>query len=244
MFGCSILGVSLVLCLSPMVSLEPCTSGGTPGMPGIPGPPGYDGRNGLKGEKGNPGTAMQSGLAMGQKGQKGDPGFKGKPGKIGKSGIPGLPGVPGPVGPLGDPAEAEHAKSALVSAFSIRRATAVKPERGIPVRFTLVITNINDHYNTETGKFGCQISGTYYFVYHASSALKNLCVSIMLDGQRLAAFCDHMVNTHTQQMSSGGLAVYVKKGQHVWLETDHNNGMYAEGGKGDSVFSGFLVYAH
>ncbi|XP_062392060.1 complement C1q subcomponent subunit C [Sardina pilchardus] len=244
MFGCGVLGVSLVLCLSPMVSLEPCPCGGTPGTPGIPGPPGYDGRNGLKGEQGNPGMAMQSGMGMVQKGQKGDPGARGKAGKIGKSGIPGPAGVPGPTGPQGDPAEAEHAKSALVSAFSVRRATDVKPDRNTPVRFTNVITNINDHYNTLTGKFGCQISGTYYFVYHASSTLKNLCVSIMLDGQRLAGFCDHMVSTHPQQVSSGGLTVYVKTGQHVWLETDNNNGMYAAGERGDSVFSGFLIYAH
>lgn len=67
----------------------------------------------------------------------------------------------------------------------------------------------------------------------------------MLDGERLAAFCDHIGNKNSGlQVSSGGLAVYVKKAQEVWLETDTNNGMYAAGGKGDSVFSGFLVYAH
>lgn len=187
--------------------------------------------------------AMRPGLATGQKGQKGEPGVKGKPGKIGKSGVPGPPGDNGMFGPPGDQGESDNAKSALVSAFSVKRTTEVRPDRGTPVRFTSVITNINDHFNTLTGKFVCQIAGTYYFVYHASSSTKNLCVNLMLDGERLAAFCDHIGN-NAQQVSSGGLAVYVKKAQQVWLETDTNNGMYAAGDKGDSVFSGFLVYAH
>ncbi|KAL2095125.1 hypothetical protein ACEWY4_009844 [Coilia grayii] len=244
MLGCSILEVSLLLFLPSMVALQSCPSGGTPGLPGIPGSPGYDGRNGQKGEKGDPGTSVQPGPAVGQKGQRGDPGIRGKPGKIGRPGMPGPVGAPGLAGQPGDPGESAAARSALVSAFSARRSTDVKPDRGTPVRFTTVITNINNHYNVESGKFVCHISGTYYFTYHASSSTKDLCVHLLLDGQNLAAFCDHLVSNNAQQVSSGGLAVYVKKGQQVWLETDVSNGMYASGGKGDSVFSGFLFYAH
>lgn len=58
MIGRSVLGVSLVLCLSPLVSMETCNCAGTPGMPGIPGLPGYDGRNGQKGEKGDAGKEL------------------------------------------------------------------------------------------------------------------------------------------------------------------------------------------
>lgn len=189
------------------------------------------------------GMAMRPGLSTAQKGQKGEPGIKGKPGKIGKSGVLGPAGDPGMAGLPGDQGESDNSKSAQVSAFSVRRATDVKPDRSTPVRFTSVITNINNHFNTETGKFVCQIAGTYYFVYHASSSTKNLCINLVLDREKLAAFCDHIGN-NAQQVSSGGLAVYVKKAQQVWLETDMNNGMYAAGNKGDSVFSGFLLYAH
>lgn len=39
------------------------------------------------------------------------------------------------------------------AAFSVARGTDEYPERGRVIRFTNVITNINNDYNTETGRF-------------------------------------------------------------------------------------------
>lgn len=39
------------------------------------------------------------------------------------------------------------------AAFSVARGTNDYPERSSVIRFTTVITNINDDYNTETGRF-------------------------------------------------------------------------------------------
>ena len=45
------------------------------------------------------------------------------------------------------------------------------------------------------------------------------------------------------QVSSGGLAVYLKGGQEVWLETGNFGAMTSRPG-GVSIFSGFLMHRH
>ncbi|XP_030635602.1 complement C1q subcomponent subunit C [Chanos chanos] len=239
--GSPALRALLAVLLATLVATETCPSAGTPGMPGIPGQPGRDGRDGMKGEKGESGNPLRFGEAV-IKGQKGDKGKAGPPGKVGVSGDHGPRGPPGPVGPPGDRGESGGILPELQSAFSVSRITSNRPEANKPVRFTSVITNVNQHYDVSTGKFVCAVSGTYYFVYHTSSYGASLCVDLLRDRTKIASFCDHLYST--QQASSGGLAVYVRKGQSVWLETTANNGMYATGDKADSVFSGFLLYAH
>ncbi|XP_051956436.1 complement C1q subcomponent subunit C [Xyrauchen texanus] len=244
MFGGHIMFGTLLLvslCLS-LVSTDTCPSAGTPGLPGIPGLPGRDGREGVKGERGDPGIPVKPAEAF-KKGEKGDPGIKGSPGKRGRPGETGKEGSPGLLGPQGDPGMSGASKSHLQSAFSVSRATKNWPEANTVIRFSTIITNINDHFSMEESKFVCQIPGTYYFVYHASSQ-KNLCVILMLDGKKIASFCDHIYNNVSQQVHSGGLAVYLKKGVKVWLQTNSYNGMFATGDKADSVFSGFLINAH
>lgn len=39
------------------------------------------------------------------------------------------------------------------AAFSVARYSSVPPEKGAVIRFAKVITNINDDYDTETGRF-------------------------------------------------------------------------------------------
>ncbi|XP_018591833.2 complement C1q subcomponent subunit C [Scleropages formosus] len=239
MFAPRVLGILLTVAILPIVTSETCPSAGYPGIPGIPGMPGRDGRDGEKGEKGEPGDVWTS-KQLAEKGQKGEPGPKGPTGKIGRTGLPGLKGFPGPMGPEGDNGESSALEITLQSAFSVTRRTKAPPTRNSPVRFTHVITNINDHFDIETGKFVCHISGTYYFVYHAS-AKSSLCVSLIREGRSLASFCDHVHNE--AQVSSGGLAVYVKKDEKVWLETNDYNGIIGVAGR-QSVFSGFLLYPH
>lgn len=241
MFGTHIISgiiVTVSLCLS-LVSMDTCPVAGTPGLPGIPGLPGRDGREGMKGDKGDEGIPLKPDQAT-IKGDKGEPGVtgisgkRGRPGETGDIGPSGFPGEPGDLGESGD------ITSLLQSAFSVSRLTRTPPEPHVAIRFSKTITNINSHFNNE-GKFVCQIPGYYYFVFHASSNDKNLCVVLMIDGNKLANFCDHNINK-SQQAHSGGLAVYLKKNQNVWLQTNSYNGMYG-GDMGDSVFSGFLIQA-
>lgn len=42
------------------------------------------------------------------------------------------------------------------AAFSVARGTNEYPDKSSVIRFTNVITNLNDDYNTETGRFRCE----------------------------------------------------------------------------------------
>ncbi|XP_048839440.1 complement C1q subcomponent subunit C-like [Brienomyrus brachyistius] len=236
---CFVFGGLLAAAFFTLAATDTCPSAGHPGMPGIPGFPGRDGRKGEKGQKGTPGMTVKSDL-MTAKGEKGEEGAKGYPGKIGRSGPQGLPGSPGPMGLPGDRGESGVRDNALQSAFSMTRRTYEYPVRNSPVRFDTEITNINKHFNVTTGKFTCHIAGSYYFVYH-TSARASLCILLMKDAEPIASFCDHSYNSY--QVSSGGLVVYLRKGESVWLETNDYNGLTATAGK-QSVFSGFLLYPH
>ncbi|XP_023656337.1 complement C1q subcomponent subunit C [Paramormyrops kingsleyae] len=236
---CFVFGSLLAAAFVTLAATDTCPSAGHPGLPGIPGFPGRDGRKGEMGQKGKPGMTVNSDL-MAAKGDKGEAGAKGQPGKIGPSGPQGLPGVPGLMGQLGDRGESGVQDSTLQSAFSMTRRTYEHPVRNSPVRFDTEITNINKHFNVTTGKFTCHIAGSYYFVYH-TSARSSLCVLLKKDEELLASFCDHSYNPF--QVSSGGLVVYLRTGESVWLETNEYNGLTGTAGK-QSVFSGFLLYPH
>lgn len=172
------------------------------------------------------------------KGQKGEPGIKGSQGKRGPSGDQ---GPPGPQGPPGD--KGESSESTPQSAFCVSRENNSPPRSDTPIIFIREINNEQRHFNLNEGKFQCHIPGTYYFVYHATSHDKTLCVKLMIDGNKKFTFCDHIQDEFN--VSSGGVAVYLQQNSKVWLEAnDRVNGMYAAGGQGDSVFSGFLLYAH
>ncbi|XP_072281353.1 complement C1q subcomponent subunit C [Pyxicephalus adspersus] len=213
-----------------------CTSP-IPGLPGIPGTPGRDGRDGLKGTKGEKGLPAKLNVG-GLKGEKGIKGPQGPVGKNGPKGPPGLPGEKGEMGPKGDNGIPGNHKRQYQSAFTVKRSTGEHPERNAPIKFNDIVTNDHNDYNRETGKFMCRIAGLYYFVYHASQS-HNLCVTLRVDDEVKASFCDHMSNS--QQVTSGGVLVQLKKGQKVWLVANDYNGMIGIENN-DSVFTGFLVF--
>nr|AJP77509.1 C1qC [Danio rerio] len=235
----SLLSASLCLCLA---SADTCPAGAMPGLPGIPGFPGRDGRQGMKGEKGDLGIPIKPGDTV-KKGERGAFGLKGPPGKRGPHGDPGIMGPPGPPGEPGEAGLVDVSGSQLQSAFSVSRHTRIPPDANKVIRFSKVITNPQGHFSTDESKFVCKIPGTYYFVFHASSHDKKLCVILVHDDKNLVSFCDH-TQRGSQQVSSGGLSLYLKENEKVWLMTNALNGMYATADRADSVFSGFLIHAH
>ncbi|XP_044308306.1 complement C1q subcomponent subunit C isoform X1 [Varanus komodoensis] len=210
---------------------------GAPGLPGVPGPPGKDGRDGHKGSKGEPGIPVIPG-SQGPKGVAGEPGPAGFPGKNGPRGPDGPPGDPGLKGEMGEPGEPGGYKHKHQAAFTVMRQTGEYPEKNAPVIFRKVVTNINNDYDINTGKFTCRIPGVYYFTFHTSQTA-NLCVNMYKNRDRVASFCDHMSNT--KQVSSGGILLQMQMGHQVWLTVNDYNGMVGIGGS-DSVFSGFLLF--
>ncbi|CAF95736.1 unnamed protein product [Tetraodon nigroviridis] len=236
---CCLLAGALFLGSIQLVSTQTCPASGIPGLPGFPGFPGRDGRDGEKGEKGQPGVFWNGGAGVdylkGQKGEPGLPGITGKRGQSGELGGAGIPGLPGGPGEPGESGTVEQQRAA----FSVARGTNEYPDLSSVVRFTTVITNINQDYNVETGRFRCRVPGTYFFVFHASLD-DRLCLELHLGEKILAYFCDH--RSTRMRVTSGGLAVYLSKDEEVWLETKFYRGMRGNPAS-YSVFSGFLLHS-
>ncbi|XP_053546161.1 complement C1q subcomponent subunit C [Bombina bombina] len=226
--------MTLVTLVGSEVSSHSCATPGLPGIPGIPGKDGRDGRRGEIGEPGIPASAQDTEM----KGEKGRKGAQGPVGKNGPKGPPGPEGERGGVGPRGESGTPGNHKRQHQSAFTVARMTAENPAKNSPIIFSREITNDHKHYDKTTGKFTCVIPGLYYFTYHASQSA-NLCVSLMVDDEKKASFCDHMSNRI--QVTSGGIMVPLSKGQGVWLVVNDYNGMIGIKDN-DSVFSGFLIF--
>ncbi|XP_060098136.1 adiponectin-like [Heteronotia binoei] len=203
--------------------------GGAPGYPGHNGVPGRDGRDGQNGQKGD-------------KGEQGTPGPKGDSGNTGASGAVGLIGPSGPPGFQGRKGEKGESASSYRSAFSVGLTTRV-PHPNIPIKFSKILYNEQNHYDPTTGKFRCSIPGMYYFAYHLTVYLADVKVSLFRSGKPVIITYDQYQKNNVDQ-ASGSVLLHVETGEEVWLQVygeEENNGIYADN-INDSTFMGFLVY--
>ncbi|XP_018588563.1 complement C1q tumor necrosis factor-related protein 7 [Scleropages formosus] len=248
-------GAPRLICSVPGLPGTPGKPGpsGTPGPQGdigLPGRDGRDGRKGEKGEKGDPGVKGRVG-ATGKAGERGSRGPEGKRGPAGTGGDKGPPGLRGPPGQKGDKGQrGSQGKPGICRcgslvpkvAFSVGITTSYPPERS-PIRFNKVLFNEGKHYNPQTGKFICAYPGVYYFSYDITLANKHLAISLVHNGNYRIKTYD--ANTGNHDVASGSTVVYLNPEDEVWLEifyTDQN-GLFADPGWADSLFSGFLLYA-
>ncbi|KFP73314.1 Adiponectin [Apaloderma vittatum] len=194
--------------------------GGMPGHPGHNGLPGRDGKDGVEGPKG----------------ERGFPGAPGRPGLDGPPGPMGIPGAPGPTGPKGDSAFMHR------SAFSVG-LTERAPYPNVPIRFSKIFYNKQSHYDTSTGKFLCNIPGTYYFAYNLMVYLEDVKVSLYKNGKAAIITYDQFQKNNADQ-ASGSILLHLNSGDEVWLQVygdGDDNGIYADN-VNDSTFMGFLLY--
>ncbi|XP_033103409.1 collagen alpha-1(X) chain-like [Anneissia japonica] len=208
-----------------------CTApAGIPGIPGSHGNPGGLGPIGMKGDVG----------VKGEKGNQGSDGRDGLPGKIGPIGLPGATGEKGGKGEKGE--QVAPTNSQPKSAFSV--GYNVNPGRHpvSPMKYPLIITNVGNHYNKETGKFVCQHPGIYVFQFTSgSTSSNNMVTSIMKNGQRiLSAF----VTGSGYKSASNMVVLDLVANDEVWTEPLNTslNYYYSENHIFCS-FSGFLLYA-
>ncbi|KAG9330457.1 hypothetical protein JZ751_024431 [Albula glossodonta] len=242
-----------------------CSVPGAPGLPGKPGPggptgphgdiglPGRDGRDGRKGEKGEKGVAGVKGRVgptgkMGQRGERGPAGKRGPGGQqgdggpLGSGGPQGKKGEKGQRGPRGTPGICRCGSLVPKVAFSVGITTSYPAERA-PIKFNKVLFNEGSHYNPQTGKFICAYPGVYFFSYDITLANKHLAIGLVQNGQYRIKTFD--ANTGNHDVASGSTIMYLNPEDEVWLEifyTDQN-GLFADPGWADSLFSGFLLYA-
>ncbi|CAG10999.1 unnamed protein product, partial [Tetraodon nigroviridis] len=242
-----------------------CSVPGRPGEPGTPGPrgppgadgnvgiPGRDGRDGRKGEKGEKGDAGLRGRVgpTGKIGSKGDRGPTGKQGPAGEKGDLGLLGPPGQEGDKGEKGKQGSLGTAGVckcssllpkSAFSVG-ITSSYPTENTPIKFNKILFNDGGHYNPRTGKFICVYPGVYFFSYDITVANKHLAIGLVHNGQfRIKTFD---ANTGNHDVASGSTVLHLSPEDEVWLEIffHDQNGLFADPGWADSLFTGFLLYA-
>ncbi|XP_032903970.1 complement C1q subcomponent subunit B-like [Amblyraja radiata] len=234
-------GLVLLLLLMGSSAEDTCPASpihGSPGLPGIPGRPGENGLDGLQGMKGTSGPPGSFGLP-GSKEEKGEQGIEGSTGKVGPDGEVGEKGERGALGEKGGQGEVGDHTNTLKSAFSMARSIDTKPRPRSTIVFGKEISNEANNYHARMGKFQCNITGLYYFTYHATSK-GALCVNFMHNSDIIVSFCDNVPNTF--QVSSGGVVLKVTKGDHVYLKATNYNSMRGTEGA-DSVFSGFLLFA-
>ncbi|XP_053245926.1 adiponectin [Podarcis raffonei] len=199
---------------------------GAPGYPGHHGTPGRDGRDGKDGEKG-------------EKGDQGVPGLKGDSGILGSAGVAGPQGAPGSPGLKGEKGETA---SRYQSAFSVG-LTARVPYANLPIRFTKIFYNEQNHYDVTTGKFRCIFPGVYYFAYHLTVYVADVKVSLFKKDTAVIITYDKYQKDDVDQ-ASGSVLLRLEYGDEVWLQVygdETDNGIYADN-VNDSTFMGFLLY--
>ncbi|XP_053732297.1 complement C1q-like protein 2 [Synchiropus splendidus] len=178
---------------------------------------------------------------------KGDPGRPGKPGPRGPPGEPGPPGPKGPPGSRGVAGKADTGAEAALAIGGEKIAFYVglkNPHEGYEVlRFDDIITNLGNDYEPSTGKFTCQVTGTYFFTYHVlmrggdgTSMWADLCKNGQVRASAIAQDADQ-----NYDYASNSAVLHLDAGDEIYVKLD---GGKAHGGNNNkySTFSGFLLY--
>ncbi|XP_033639571.1 complement C1q and tumor necrosis factor-related protein 9B-like [Asterias rubens] len=242
---------------------------GPPGLPGIQGPAGMpgnhgnNGNNGLtgrpgpKGDQGSPGEVGTYGPAgqigpigpQGPTGKAGIPGTAGVAGATGARGQRGTSGAPGVKGEKGDSGSGIESRQILSRAgrrkiaFSVASSnTMTAPAEDAIIQFDHVFTLHGNEFDPDTGKFTCQVNGTYYFVVHANkwTNSRNLHIKLMKNGILMTALYEDAGYDY-YDAASNSILLDLTHGDRVWLQLHSGSEVYS-GLTRMTTFSGWLVF--
>ncbi|KAF1373005.1 hypothetical protein PFLUV_G00255860 [Perca fluviatilis] len=212
------------------------------GLPGPQGPKGNLGPLGPEGPKGEIGLRGDRGI-QGPLGPPGRPGHKGEIGVQGQKGNIGYRGDKGTQGEKGDIGEKGDAPVIPKSAFSVGLTAQSKlPAANTPIRFDKIIYNLQNHYDSQTGRFTCSAAGAYFFTYHITVFSRNVKVALVKNGAKII----HTKDTYqsSEDQAAGGAVLHLDVGDKVWLQVvggELFNGLFADEDD-DTTFSGFLIF--
>ncbi|XP_068103235.1 complement C1q-like protein 2 [Hyperolius riggenbachi] len=177
-------------------------------------------------------------------GPRGEPGRAGKPGARGPPGEPGTPGARGPPGEKGEPGRVGGPSVPLQGPRIAFYVGLKSPHEGYELlKFDDVVTNLGNHYDPTTGKFTCQVPGTYYFTYHilmrggdGTSMWADLCKNGQVRASAIAQDADQ-----NYDYASNSVVLHLDSGDEIFVKLD---GGKAHGGNNNkySTFSGFILY--
>lgn len=121
--------------------------------------------------------------------------------------------------------------------------TERSPAPNMPILFSKIFYNEQGHYDPSTGKFLCNVPGTYYFAYHLTVYLSDVKVSLFRKDKAVIFTYDQFQSNNVDQ-ASGSVLLHLSSGDEVWLQVygeGDKNGLYADN-LNDSTFMGFLLY--
>ncbi|MXQ87285.1 hypothetical protein E5288_WYG007809 [Bos mutus] len=177
---------------------------------------------------------LRLGVLTGLAGIVGPPGEKGEPGKTGPPGLPGAGGS-------GAISTATYTTVPRVAFY----AGLKNPHEGYEVlKFDDVVTNLGNNYDATSGKFTCNIPGTYFFTYHVlmrggdgTSMWADLCKNGQVRASAIAQDADQ-----NYDYASNSVILHLDAGDEVFIKLD---GGKAHGGNSNkySTFSGFIIYS-
>lgn len=129
---------------------------------------------------------------------------------------------------------------APMSAFSAV-LTQAYPPAATPIAFNQVLYNGEQHYDSHTGVFGCQVPGLYYFSYHIHVNGANALVALYKNDEPVLFSYDEYNKGFLDQMT-GSAVLMLNPGDRVYVQVpdEESNGIFAA----DNVhcsFSGFLI---
>ncbi|XP_007643272.1 C1q-related factor isoform X1 [Cricetulus griseus] len=193
----------------------------------------------VQGPQGKPGRT-------GKPGPPGPPGDRGPPGPVGPPGEKGEPGKPGPPGLPGSGGSGAISTATYTTVPRVAFYAGLKnPHEGYEVlKFDDVVTNLGNNYDAASGKFTCNIPGTYFFTYHVlmrggdgTSMWADLCKNGQVRASAIAQDADQ-----NYDYASNSVILHLDAGDEVFIKLD---GGKAHGGNSNkySTFSGFIIYS-